>query len=255
MTNFQKFFKKIGADVSVSKSKTGFTIDVEKGKFLINASDDVDVAVIDVDASDRHLLINVTETSKVGIRGNKIAIDKYKFLCGHDERDWFIASISARVKNVEEAKQSLKPNEVLEVERNVPKKKKQKRKNGARVRQGEWFFIPAPDLIVDAKLIHKNEPISRGNGSKPHMVDEVYRRGGETVYVSNRHPSGISEAAYKQLKTNEERMGFRPMVANAEVYARGDVRHKDHATIHLHVWHRVLMNREGSRNGRLVFLD
>ena len=34
------------------------------------------------------------------------------------------------------------------------------------------------------------------------------------------------------------------MVRDAEVFARGGVRHPDHKTIHLDGWHRVYLNRE-----------
>jgi hypothetical protein len=33
-------------------------------------------------------------------------------------------------------------------------------------------------------------------------------------------------------------------VRDPEVYAKGAVRHSDHATVHLAGWHRVLMNTE-----------
>jgi hypothetical protein len=35
-------------------------------------------------------------------------------------------------------------------------------------------------------VIHRNEPLSRGAGSKPHVCEEMMRRGGETVMVSSR---------------------------------------------------------------------
>ena len=67
-------------------------------------------------------------------------------------------------------------------------------------RQGEWFFIPVPELHVDDWLVLDDEPISRGAGGTPHVVENVYRRGGETVYVSSSHRNGISQAEYDQLK-------------------------------------------------------
>jgi hypothetical protein len=41
------------------------------------------------------------------------------------------------------------------------------------------------------------------------------------------------------------------------VYAKGSVRHPDHATIHLATWHRVLMNTEQAARAmrHVAFLD
>jgi hypothetical protein len=64
---------------------------------------EVEVAVLDVQPDDRHLLLLVREGK-----------EKSKFLCGHDERHWFVAGIpeKAPVGNVRQAKESLKPAEV-----------------------------------------------------------------------------------------------------------------------------------------------
>ena len=73
-----------------------------------------------------------------------------------------------------------------------------RRRNAAYVRQGEWFFVPAPELDPPAALVLRNEPLSRGRG-KAHMIELAYRRGGQVVWVNRRHPSGISEARYRRL--------------------------------------------------------
>jgi hypothetical protein len=46
-------------------------------------------------------------------------------------------------------------------------------------------------------------------------------------------------------------------VRNAAVYARGPVRHRDHATLTLHDWHEVLMNTESETRqmANVAFLD
>ena len=48
-----------------------------------------------------------------------------------------------------------------------------------------------------------------------------------------------------------------PVLRDPEVYAKGTVRHPDHATIRLTGWHRVLMNTEqGARAMQhVVFID
>jgi hypothetical protein len=47
------------------------------------------------------------------------------------------------------------------------------------------------------------------------------------------------------------------MTRDAEVYARGEVRHRDHKTIDLVGWHRVYMNRErfARHAPQIAFLD
>ena len=157
---------------------------------------------------------------------------------------------------------ALKPREVDNAieKKHLKTKDKNRRKNAAFTRQGEWFFIPQPDMNVDSRLIIKKEPIRRGAG-KPHMVDEIYRTGGETVYVNFRHPNGLTEIEYKTLISNspsEKKKNWRVMVRDAGVYARGAVKHPDHSTIYLHCWHRVVPNLERSISpGRQVnaFLD
>ena len=50
---------------------------------------------------------------------------------------------------------------------------------------------------------------------------------------------------------------WRYMVRNPEAYVKGAIRHPDHKTIVLHVWHRVTMNTEGQSEAmqHVVFLD
>jgi hypothetical protein len=135
-----------------------------------------------------------------------------------------------------------------------------RRKNTAYRRQGEWFFIPAPGLKVDEKLVLHDEPITRGNGGKPHWCDLCYRTGGEMVYVCSQRPGGLLEAEYRRLleeRPEAKNWAWRVMQRNAEVYVRGRVRHADHRTIMLHGWHRVLMNTENQSRAmrNVAFLD
>jgi hypothetical protein len=141
----------------------------------------------------------------------------------------------------------------------VSPNKRYARKNRAFRRQGEWFFIPEPTMVVDPKLVLRNEPIARGAG-KPHMVEQLFRTGGESVYVSSKYPNGILPAEYKRVLRAQPvaaRWGWRMMRRDMGVYARGSVSHADHASITLPFWHRVLMNTETqSRTMRFVaFLD
>ncbi len=121
---------------------------------------EVEIAVLDVQPADRHLLLLVREGK-----------DKSKFLCGHDERHWFVAGIpeTAPVGTVRQAKEALKPAEVLSAQagKRLRAKARNRRKNAAFVRQGEWFFLPVPGFAVDEKLVLPNEPLRRGTAASP----------------------------------------------------------------------------------------
>jgi hypothetical protein len=210
---------------------------------------EVELDVVDVLRRDRHLLLLVRNGDA-----------KSKFLCGHDERHWFVAAVpdEARgVTGVEAAKVALQPDAVRSRSARLRRKDRFRRRNDAFVRQGEWFFVPEPGVRVEPTQVLRNEPISRGLGS-PHVVELVYRRGGEVVHVNGRHPTGLSEARFRRISEQQRRTGgWVRMVRDPEVFARGAVRHPDHATIVLGGWHRVLMNTEDRAVAmrHVVFLD
>jgi hypothetical protein len=214
------------------------------------------VNVVDVVAKDRHLLL----TSRVDDpMANKPVTAR--FLCGHDERSWFVAAVpeSAGANNVRHAKDALKPAEVWQSmrEHGTPMSKRDRRKTSAFLRQGEWFFLPRPWLRVEESRVLKREPIRRGSG-KPHECERLFRSGGETVYVHRRYPNGLTGAEYAALPEEARKQrGWRTMVRDARVYAKGSIRHPDHKTIRLPYWHQVVMNTETrSRAMRHVaFLD
>ena len=100
-------------------------------------------------------------------------------------------------------------------------------------------------------------PLTRGRG-KAHVMQFVYRTGGQVVWVSNNHPTGISEARYRRLTENQRRGGgWMRLVRDPQVYAKGAVRHPDHATVHLRDWHLVLINTEHEATAmkHVVFID
>ncbi len=189
---------------------------------------------------------------------------KSKFLCGHDERHWFVAAVPEKrpVSTVRTAMEALKPQLVAarEVQRRVRPKDRFRRRNEAFVRQGEWFFVPVArgTNFVPGEILH-NEPISRGRG-KPHWVEFLTRSGGETVYVSAEYPHGLETRQYQRLLARQpeaRHWGWRTMRRNMRVCVRGRVRHPDHATIHLEGWHEVLMNTENEASAmrHVAFLD
>jgi hypothetical protein len=245
-----------------------FTIDVRngrKGEFFEvvvgkEAEDDVEVSVIDLRPRDRHLLLMVKDSGAPGAKGKTGT--KSKFLCGHDERHWFVAAVpeSARASTVWEAKEALKPGVVREAQdrEQVKHRDRQRRRNPGFVRQGEWFFLPRPKFHPPEAEILRNEPI-RARG-KAHWVEFLYRTGGEQVYVNERFPNGIVEAQLRALVRRQpelRNLPWRRMVRDPKVYAKGKVSHSDHATVVLPCWHLVAMNTENqSEAGRqVVFLD
>jgi hypothetical protein len=238
-----------------------FAMDIRKdgaGQFFelrvpTHLSPSLDVSVMQAEPKQRHLLLFIRK------KGDKPQLDR--FLCGHDEREWFVAAVPGGASSVRQAMDALRPEGVRDaLTRNrVSSGKRYERKNRAFRRQGEWFFVPEPALMVDENLILRNEPLRRGGG-KPHMVEYLYRTGGETVHVCDRYPNGVTPDEYRaiiQRNPNAVRWRWRMMSRNPGVYARGSIHHSDHATIALPFWHRVLMNTETqSRTMRnMAFLD
>jgi hypothetical protein len=222
--------------------------------FDIQADQDANVEVLDVQPRDRHLLLMVRQPN--GRPG--LPDFKEKLLCGHDERHWFVAGVPQQASTVVTAKEALKPNAVRDRERGKKgkRKKRLRRKTDEFIRQGEWFFIPAPDVRVDEKLILRKEPIQRGGG-KPHVCEERYRDGGTTVYVCRQHPNGLTTAQYRRLlkkHPDAAEWNWHVMRRNPVAYVRGRITHPDHATIRLDGWHRVAMSTEG-RSSSVAFLD
>jgi hypothetical protein len=216
---------------------------------------DQEIVVLNVEPREKHLLLL---SRQFGERGQVLA--KQKFLCGHDERHWFVAAIPENepVSTVAEAKIALKPEGVRTREGllGVSRRASFRRRNAAFTRQGEWFFVPAA-LKANPLLVLKNEPLSRGNGGKPHWAEEGYRSGGDTVYVSAKYSTGLTAEEYARLPASERNASFNVMKRGATVFVRGKITHPDHATVMLKGWHQVFMNTEShSRAMRfLAFLD
>lgn len=143
-----------------------------------------------------------------------------RYLCGMDETHLFVAQFRDGV-TVREAHASLRPEEVEGAERRAP---------GETVRQGEWFFIPLEtgeretleaSLRRSMREIRRNAPV--GPGGKPHVADQVLIREDRSRWI-------------------RRRSGW--VLGRVRVYARGAVRHPDHATLHLDSWRRVVRNAE-----------
>ena len=110
---------------------------------------------------------------------------------------------------------ALQPKDVRDAltRNHVSSRKRYTRKNRAFRRQGEWFFVPEPSFTVNEKLVLRNEPLRRGSG-KPHLVEEIFRSGGETVHVCDRYPNGVTPDEYRciiQRNPNAIRWRWRVM--------------------------------------------
>jgi len=254
-----------------------FEVDVrtdKKGEYFdILVTDDVDVDVINIDSKDRHLLLN----AKIPNENIHFKPEMVKALCGHDERHWFSSQVDISAVNVKQAKDTLKPAEVIQAQKKAGVKTKNwnKRKNKGFIRQGEWFFIPTDHDDPDSDLILKNEPLilTGRRGGKPHIAQFAYRFGGTTVYVVNDRwgkiydsvprdkqqeiQRGMTEKERNKLfqtypKTRE--LKWTPMAKDMTLYVKGTIRHPDHKTLKLKRWHKVVVNGE-IRGKNVVFLD
>jgi hypothetical protein len=163
----ERRFAVIGARAKVERVRGASRIDVgvdRRGEFfaLRVPSDREAVRVIEADRDDRCLLLLVRDGG-----------EKSKFLCGFDERHWFVAAIpeTARgVTGVAAAKDALQPDAVREAVARVRPRDRFRRRNAAFVRQGEWFFLPQWAFEVDERAVLHDEPLTRGLG-KAHVLE------------------------------------------------------------------------------------
>lgn len=223
-----------GVAIDVARDRDGEYFDIDLGRRVAP-----ELSVVDAQPSLRHLLLMSRDSD-----------GKHKFLCGHDERHWFVAAIPERasVSNVTTAFEALKPPAVQRElqHRGVKRKNRNRRRNEAFVRQGEWFFVPVGERRFPELFVMRNEPLRRGGG-KPHVCSELVRIGGEPVYISPQHPSGMTESQRRNLLSRKPELRSLQWVVqrrNPNVFVRGRVRHPDHKTIVLNGWHQVFMNTE-----------
>jgi hypothetical protein len=116
-----------------------------------------ELVVLDVQPKERHLVLM-----------SRNANEKHRYLLGHDERHWFVAGIpeSTPVSRVRDAKAALKPDAVLLAEQGLRSRNRDRRSNVARIRQGEWFFVPARTVLVDEWKILRWRKEADGPGQR-----------------------------------------------------------------------------------------
>lgn len=260
-SSIEKMFGRIGARVKISAEvlrhrRAGIDISSDnRGEYFdirVEPQEQVDYEVIDLRPEMRHLLLMARKLNS-----------KEKFLCGHDERHWFVCAVpGSSISSVKSAMEALQPPEIRSAVRRRVKRVKNRlrRKNKAFIRQGEWFFVPVSGVTVNETLILKNEPISRGNGSKSHMCQYMYRTGGTLVWVCTKYPRGVSPERHRKLLLSvpdAKNWDWIHMRRDPRVYVCGRIWHPDHKTIILNGWHQVLMNTEWQAPGAesVVFLD
>lgn len=243
-------FSKIGADVRIGYPRWGdhiVRVSVQRRRtgerhrmFSIHVPGTASkLSVLDVQPEQRHLLLEARDFWR--------PLGKSLMLCGHDERNWFVAAIpeKAHATTVEEAKDALLPKAVKDAlgTAHFPRFLHHTRRNRVFKRQGEWFFLPRPDMTV--KPVALNEPIRRG-AARPHMCQEVYRLGGERVKFHPIHaPNGIMEGEFVALSFKKRQdTGWQNRYVDMKVFVRGTVTHPDHRTLTLPFWHEVIQNRE-----------
>ena len=112
-------FAEMGARVRLNLNAgitRGFRIDIQKdtnGEFFnlhapAHPAGEMDVLVAQVEAKKRHLLLLVRQTAP------RKQVDRY--LCGHDEREWFVAAVPGGASSIAQAMQALKPAIVRDAE-------------------------------------------------------------------------------------------------------------------------------------------
>jgi hypothetical protein len=229
------------------REQSEYSLDVQRDRrgehFVLTVpraqEETLEANVLQVRPDEKHLLLMVRREE-----GGDID----RFLCGHDEREWFVAAVPGAVSTVDAAMESLKPALVrgAQARARLNGKERKRRKNKAFRRQGEWFFLPRPGLDLAGSLVLGWEPIAR-SGGKPHMVQFLVRTGGQLLYLCPNRPQGLSEPAYRRLIARNPKAkgwGWQARRINPQVFAKGEVRHPDHKTIVLDDWHEVLMNTE-----------
>jgi len=93
------------------------------------------------------------------------------------------------------------------------------------------------------------------------LLERAFQKMGARVKFDQAAPRRMggrwAETEYGQMSEGERRRWGWPMMRNPKVYARGRVRHPDHATVTLDGWHEVFSNTEHLSDAMrdVVFLD
>ena len=273
----EEMFKLIGSRVTIrtgtsSRRSNAFTLNVTNDKkgehFTITVHPKINehsivVQLLDYDDKLKQMLLYLKFpqiTGEVwgrnGLQGGEVTKEftEQRLLVGHDEMHWFVAGVTG-AKNIREAFARLRPERVTVSMLNagVKIKDRMKRKNKGFVRQGEWFFVPVDYHESKSDVIHKNERLIRPGGGKPHVAEEVIRKGGEAVFVNRTATVILTKEEYDKLHSDEKNR-YRQQVRGAMVLARGKIKHSDHHTLELKTWHEVHVSTEAGVSSN-AFID
>ena len=251
---------------SIRGTNAGLIADVardRRGEFFDLVIDEPRVrrlCVLEVRPRERHLVLLSREVGMMV--GDLPVLQDRRLLCGHDERSWFIAAVphDRRVTTVRQAMEALKPDLVRasQARHGVRHGDLNRRRNAGFVRQGEWFFVPDPTFDLRGLPWLTDEPLVRGGG-KPHIAERLVRFGGTQVLRHRLDGSVMAPHELNHLlrRGQTAQRDWEWMVREPLVYVRGAVRHPDHATVTLPIWHRVMPNTESGWSGAsgLAFLD
>jgi hypothetical protein len=124
------------------------------------------------------------------------------------------------------------------------------------LRHGEWLFVPAPGLVVEASRIRRQAPLQAGAP----LVEELYRTGGEAAWHSPSQNCVLTVPQFRRLlrqRPAAAREDWRIVQRAMSVYARGMVRCPQNGPLTLRGWHRILMNTEHKAPAmrHMAFLD
>jgi hypothetical protein len=111
------------------------------------------------------------------------------------------------------------------------------------LRQGDWLFVPAPELKVPRREVLRAQRLLSEVEAEAHVADFCYRIGGETVYACEGLGRAVGELAHRELlevMPESRDWGWREMRRYREVYVRGRVVHRRHRPVALCGWHRVM---------------
>jgi hypothetical protein len=215
-------FRDIGVRACVNPGYIAFTIRVARdrsGEHFVIGTGEADVDVLDVNRDLSQLLIVTRSVGRAGRRS------KEKLLCGRDERHLFAAAVPNLpwpvVSTVRAAHEALKPAALRRARGESPYRRSPRDRY---IRQGDWFFVPRPDVGDHIAGARKNVRLGRAFG-KSHIVE---------------HLVGEPSRFYGW---------FSSPFGSGAVLARGFVRHPDHRTIRLRGWHSVFPNSAGSSWG------
>ena len=127
--------------VDIQKDRHGHFFELRVPTHL---SDSLDVTVMQSEPKQRHLLLAVRKLS------DKPQLDR--LLCGHDEREWFVAAVPGGASSVRQAMDALQPQDVRAAlaRGGVSSRKRYTRKNRAFRRQVHRLTLQEQKAVVDA---------------------------------------------------------------------------------------------------------